>query len=46
MTGEQDDAVHDVVEEVIGDIHAAVGGDVEPNLSEGRRQGIREGALC
>jgi hypothetical protein len=34
MTGEQDDAAHDVVEEVIRDIHTAIAGDIEPHLVE------------
>ena len=34
MTGEQGDAVHNLVEEAIGDSHAAIGGDVEPHLVE------------
>ncbi len=34
LTGEEDDAVHDVVDEAIGNIHAAIGGDVQPHLVE------------
>ena len=34
LTGKEDDAVHDVVNEAIGDIVAAVGGDVQPDLVE------------
>src|SRR3989304_1847953 len=34
MTGEQDDAVYDVVHEAIGDIRAAIARDVQPSLVE------------
>jgi len=34
LSGEQDDPVHDVVDETVGDIHAAIAGDVQPNVVE------------